>query len=47
MKLLINQYVKLHQDETKYKLPDGDEILISDELLNCTEILFNPQLYKL
>lgn len=31
---------------TKYKIPDGDEFLISDELFKCTETLFNPHLYN-
>lgn len=35
------------KDTSKYKIPYGDEILISDELFKCTEILFNPHLYNL
>lgn len=33
------------KDTFKYKILLGDEILISDELFKCTEILFNPHLY--
>ena len=41
------EIIKSHEFITKYELPDGEEISMSDELFKCTEMLFNPQLYNL
>ena len=32
------------KEKTKFSLPDGEEILLGEELFQCAEILFNPKM---